>query len=346
MKPFCDKVLLLSVIGLALPGGAFAQGELAASASVTQTFASVGAEAAVTANRTSDAPFPIGGVLVGPCGLPGAVGPTGVNDDFTNRSIIAGVIDVPHGVTRSPGAIVFRNTVQNIGTDDDTFRINAPSAPPGFTVEISVDDGANFITAQPGNRSVSLPLAYRAAMGLLIRVTAPAGLNVLTGFDTVIRAASTTTPAASNDTIDRLYTGFIRCDQKITVIDPTGDRGPNNAAPGAEIEYAITYSNVSSADGAGSSLLTAHNLVINENGNTAPNHWGATTDHVIGASDTQGGLITGDFAGSISLSDTVTILGPGQSGVFKFRRQIKDVVQGKRGATVGNWQAATIVRQD
>ena len=70
-------------------------------------------------------------------------------------------------------------------------------------------------------------------------------------------------------------------------------------------------------------MLTAHNLVINENGNAAPNNWGATTEHVIGASDTQGGRIVGDRAGSTSLSDIVMSLEAGQSGVFKFRRRVK-----------------------
>jgi hypothetical protein len=94
------------------------------------------------------------------------------------------------------------------------------------------------------------------------------------------------------------------------------------APPGAEIEFAITYSNIGSADGVGNSLLTAHNLVISENGNSAPNNWGATTAHIVGASDTQGGHIVGDQAGSTSLTDIVSILEAGQTGVFKFKRRV------------------------
>ena len=123
-------------------------------------------------------------------------------------------------------------------------------------------------------------------------------------------------PTATNDTIDRLYTGFI-------LLDKSASSGAAVATPGAEIEFAITYANVSSAWGVGSSLLTAHNLVIRENGNSAPNNWGVTTEHIVGASDTQGGYIIGDQDGSTSLTDIVSTLAAGQSGVFKFKRRVK-----------------------
>jgi hypothetical protein len=89
------------------------------------------------------------------------------------------------------------------------------------------------------------------------------------------------------------------------------------------IEFAITYANISSADGDGSSLLSAQNLVLSENGFAAPNNWGATTEHVLGASDSQGGMIIGDRVGSTSLTDMIMTLEAGQSGVFKFRRRIR-----------------------
>jgi hypothetical protein len=263
-------------------------------------------------------------VLVGPCGLPGAVGPTGVDDDFTNRSVNTGIANVaPGGVTTAAGTVVFRNTVQNFGAGDDAFIISAPVAPPGFRIEISTDDGGHYVTVEPWATNVTVPVAYLASATFFVRVTAPAGLKVLTGFDTVIRGTSTVNPTATNDTIDRLYTGFIRIDKTATVINATGTGSAADLVPGAEIEFAITYSNVSSADGVGSSLLTAQNLVINENGFATPNNWGATTDHVVGASDTRGGIILGDRVGSASLSDMIMTLEAGQSGVFKFRRRVK-----------------------
>ncbi len=271
-----------------------------------------------------DGSLNIGSVLIGPCGVPGAMGPTGVNDDFTNRSLNTGIGNVPPGgLTNAAGTVVFRNTVQNTGGGDDAFFMSAPRAPAGFTIEISIDDGDHYVTLSPSGPGVTLPVGYRAAAIVLVRITAPAGLEILTGFDTVIRATSTAMPAAANDTVDRIYTGFIRLDKSATVVDANGTVSSAVATPGAEIEFAISYSNVSSATGIGNSLLTAHNLVISENGNAAPNNWGKTTVHMIGASDTLGGHIIGDATGSTSLTDIVSIVEAGQSGVFKFKRRVK-----------------------
>ena len=278
----------------------------------------------VCAAMIGDDPPRVGGVLVGPCGLPGAEGPTGINDDFTNRSIDAGIANVsPEGVTTAAGTIVFRNMVQNIGTGDDAFVITVPSAPAGFRIEISLDEGATYAGLDSWNTNVTVPVAHGAAAIFFVRISAPAGLKVLTGFDTVIRARSTITPAETNDTIDRLYTGFVKLEKTVNVNNATGAGGPNDPVSGAEIEFAINYSNISSADGKGSSLLTAYNLVISENGKALPNNWATTTDHVTGASDTQAGIIIGDRDGSSSLSDIITSLEAGQSGVFKFKRRIK-----------------------
>jgi hypothetical protein len=269
-------------------------------------------------------PHAAAAVLVGPCGLPGAMGPTSVSDDFTNRSVNTGLANVPPGgVTNAPGTIVFRNTLQNLGAGDDAFMISAPSAPTGFKIEISIDDGSNYLNMERWSTGVTLAVAYRAAATFLVRVTAPAGLKTFTGFDTVIRVTSTINPSVTDETIDRLYTGFIRIDRTATIINSTGHGGANDAGPGAEIEFAITYANISSAVGDGSSLLSAENLVISENGFAAPNKWGANTEHVVGASDTHGGIILGDRAGSTALTDMILTLEAGQSGVFKFRRRIR-----------------------
>ena len=78
------------------------------------------------------------------------------------------------------------------------------------------------------NPNVTVPVAHGAAAIFFTRISAPAGLKVLTGFATVIRAMSTITPAATNDTIDRLYTGFIRLEKTVTVNNSTGAGGPND----------------------------------------------------------------------------------------------------------------------
>jgi len=263
------------------------------------------------------------GVLLGPCGVAGAHGPSGIDDDFTNRSIDRGIALTPDSLTTAAGTIEFRNTVENIGAVDDAFIITVPSRPPGFTVELSTDFGDHYLPLDRLNYSLTLPVSYHAARTFFLRVTAPAGLRVLTSFDLVIRATSTIDPEITNETIDRVYTGFIRLDTTATVINRSGSAHTLETLAGTEIEFAFKYSNISSAIGIGSSLLTAQDIVIYENGCATPNNWGFTTDHVVGASDNQGGYIVGDREGSTSLTDRVMSLDPGQSGVFKFRRRVK-----------------------
>jgi len=266
----------------------------------------------------------VGAVLIGPSGQPAAVGPTNSNDDYTNRAVNAGIVGVPPGaVTGASGTALYTNTVQNTGNSNDTFTLTAPTVPAGFTVEISTDSGGTYATVSGGG-NVGLAVAFGASADLLVRVTAPAGRLILTPYETVIRAASTNTPASFNETIDRLYTGFLRLDKTVSVTNGTGIGGLTDAISGAVIEYVITYTNIVSSGGAGNATLTANNIVITENGSVGTNNWGTTTDQVVGsASDTGGGVITGDSAGSTILTDTISSLGAGQSGVFRFKRTIR-----------------------
>lgn len=265
-----------------------------------------------------------GAVLIGPQGQPGAVGPTSNNDDYTNRSVATGIAGVPPGgVTTASGQIVFTNTVQNTGNANDVFTLTAPTVPAGFTVEISTNGGAAYTTVSGGG-STTLSLNFGTSGDILVRITAPAGRQVLLGYDTIVRATSSNTPAASNATIDRLYTGFVSLTKTATVTNGTGVGGPTDPAPGAVIEYVITYTNVSSTGGTNNSTITASNIVITENGTAAPNNWGSTTDQVVGSAlDSNGGSITGDAAGSSLLTDTIASLGPGGSGTFRFSRRIR-----------------------
>jgi hypothetical protein len=191
-------------------------------------------------------------------------------------------------------------------------------------VEISTNNGTSYTTLSGGG-NVTLAVSYGSSAQVLVRVTAPSGRTVLTGFDTIIQAASGITPANTNQTIDRLYTGFIRLDKTYTISNSTGVGGATDAVPGAVITYTITYTNIASTGGTNNSTLTANNLVITEDGSAAPNNWGANTDHVINqATDSRGGTITGDSAAtSTVLTDTIATLSAGQSGTFTFKRQIK-----------------------
>ncbi len=264
----------------------------------------------------------VGQVLIGPAGSPTAVGPTDINDDYTNRSVTTGIGGVAFGgVTTASGTVVFTNTIRNTGNANDNFVISRQSAPAGFTVEVSTNGGGSYTTLT--TNTVNLAVNFASDENILVRVTAPAGQNVLNAFPSVIRATSSLTPTAFNETIDRLYTGVLRMDKSYTVTNSTGVGGPTDAVPGAVINYAIAYTNITSNGGNGNGTLTLTNIVITENGNVLPNNWGTYTAQVVGsASDTLGGVLTGDSAGSSLLTDTIGSLAPQANGTFSFRRTI------------------------
>ena len=263
----------------------------------------------------------IGSVLIGPSGAAGAVGPNDNNDDYTNKSVNTGIAGVaPGGNTTALGQLVYVNTVQNTGNTSDTFTLDAPSVPAGFTVEISTDGGTSYTTVSGGG-SVSLAIAFGASANIQVRITEPAGNTVLTGFDTVIRATSGATPAANNRTIDRLYTGFVRLVKSYTVTNSTGVGGATDAVPGAVITYNIAYENISTSNGDASCVkLTAQNVVITEDGLAAPNNWGSFTTHTGTPSDTGSGVVV--IVNATTYTDTVASLAPGASAVFSFQRSI------------------------
>jgi hypothetical protein len=263
----------------------------------------------------------VSSVLVGPSGAPGAVGPTDTNDDYSNKSVNTGIAGVaPGGVTTASGQLVYVNTIQNTGNTSDTFTIDAPTVPAGFTVEVSTNGGGSYTTVSGGG-SVSLAIAFGASANISVRITAPLGKTVLTGYDTQIRATSTITPAAFNRTIDRLYTGFVRLDKAYTVANATGVGAATDPVPGAVITYTITYTNVSSSNGDANCVkLTANNLVITENGLAAPNNWGTYTTNSGSPSDSGSGTVV--TVSATAYTDTVASVAPGVSGVFTFKRSI------------------------
>jgi hypothetical protein len=226
----------------------------------------------------------------------------------------------PGGVTTASGQIVYVNTIQNTGNANDTFTIDAPTVPAGFTVEVSTNGGATYTTVSGGG-SVSLAIGFGASANINVRITEPAGQTVLTGYDTAIRATSTNTPASFNKTIDRLYTGFVRLDKSSSVSNSTGIGGATDPVPAAVITYNITYSNVSTSNGDANCVkLTATNLVITEDGLAAPNNWGTYTANSGTPSDSGSGTVV--TVSATKYTDTVASVGPGASAIFTFKRSI------------------------
>jgi hypothetical protein len=273
-----------------------------------------------------------GGVFNGPDGSPQASGPSSVNDDFSNRSVNTGINVAPGGITTAAGTTVFTNTLENTGNADDTYTLSAPTVPTGFTVEVSTDGGTTWVTVSGGG-STTVDVPFGTSVDYLVRVTAPIGKDVLTGYDTVIRATSEIDPTKFNDTIDRLYTGFIKLEKTAVVANGTGVGGATDPVPGAVITYTIKYTNISEASTASGSVgLTANNLVILEDGDALPNNWLANTDRVaasefdyVGATGTTAGsgVINAYVADASRVTDTVATVNPQYVGRLVFKRTIK-----------------------
>jgi len=278
----------------------------------------------------------LGAVLNGPNGAPGATGPTNNNDDYTNRSVTTGIAGVaPGGSTTAAGSSTFTNTVQNTGNANDVFTLsvaNFASLPAGTSLVITTPSGSVTVNAANPTGSVTISVARGATANYTVAFSLASGQTVLTPFAAILRATSANTPASSNDTIDRLYTGFLRLVKTVTVDNQTGVGGLTDAVPGAHIVYQIAYNNVSSGGGVGSVSLTATNIVISEDGDAGTNNWALNTTQIIGAqgpTDVGGsGVITdGDTAGAVIvtttfLKDSIPTLAPGASGTFTFRRRI------------------------
>ena len=304
----------------------------------------------VQPNATSGTPLQttlqaVGNVLNGPFNQPGASGLNNTDDDYTNKSVSQGIATVPPGgVTSAAGnAVEFDNTVQNNGNANDTYTLSVLSFPPngtggGVTVRLSTDNGANWTTLVNNGVATLVPnptlsVAYNSTANYKVEVTLPSGLLVLTGYDTVIRATSANSNTVHNDTIDRVYTGFIRLVKEVSSItnNDLTKGGANDPVPGAIIEYKITYTNVSLNNGSNNGLLNATSVIVTDAG-TGANNWAANATYVAGSATSQLVLPAptpnyGNIATTGTPVDSVAVTLPGlqagASGTFIFRVTIK-----------------------
>lgn len=279
----------------------------------------VGGQLSVSDSLTT--PFALeGAVLLGTYGHADAQLTT-TADDYTNKSTSTGNVVADGGVTTAVGSAVFRNTLKNTGNATDSFRITAPSVPENFIVEASTD-GTTFTDISNGSAFVTVAdLAYDQTADVYVRVTAPAASTVLSAFPATIRATSVRTSASSNDTVNRLYTGYLRLTKAYTVSNATGRGGATDAVPGAVMTFTVEYRNISTAGGANCKPLEAHNLSIVEDGLGGSNNWGTYTDPHGTPSDSGPGSPA--TVSATKYTDTVTSLAAGSSGTFTFQRVIK-----------------------
>ena len=333
---------------------------------------------------------PAGTVLNGPNGQPAATGPSNNNDDFTNLStpIPAGT---PPGATVAPAPVTFTNTVQNPGAapiGGNVLLVPQPPAtlpggapgdlPTGTTVTLTLASGGTpavytyngTLWTLTSGTTLSIPnLGAGTSAGYTAAVHLPTGTPLSTdtgkGLPVPILAfvdangsGAFDAGESSNETIDRLYTGFLQVVKQARIVAADGttviqpySAGPASAniQPGRFIDYQITYTNVSSAQaGTNSVVLNAANTVIDEDGTSGGNNWALdqdgngvldTSNVLASAVDSGGGVITyyngnppaagTDKSGTTAATDVTkyvdTISGslaPGTSRTFTFRRKI------------------------
>ncbi len=340
-------------------------------------------------------------LLNGPIGVPDAVGPTSTNDDFSNKSttvpagtaptatfdpaaagfnntvkntgttpanisllpeLLAGdplpvgtevkisangqeaiYVATATGFTFKPGSGVGSNAAGPISA---TNPVRLDAVAPGATAAYQVNvDLAQDATTKPLE---SFPVVINAFTGGT--VTAPAGGDI-----------ALATPTATNKTIDRVYTGFVKLTKETRVLQGTGpavqgadgtfSTADKKPASGNIIEYRITYENISDKlVGTGNSVMKAANLVITENGTSGTNTWAKDTDsngaldtsNVVGSAvdadptstvglfkDPTGGTASVDQTGTTAATDitkyvdtVTTVVAPGGTGTFSFKRKL------------------------
>lgn len=239
---------------------------------------------------------------------------------------------------------------------------------------LAFTNGSTGITAT--NPLKIAGISSGASTDYQVEIDLPSGTDLSTttgkGFPVVINAftggtvavtngdVAVTNPTASNKTIDRVYTGFVRLVKESQILQGTGPNVPvadstfstaaKNPAPGNIIVYRITFTNISEKPvGIGNSALNAANLAIVEDGTTGTNTWAKTnTNGVIttsnifqsavnvgatgtveyyngangtnNASDASGTSVTTDVTKYIDR--ITTVVAPGDTGSFSFKRAL------------------------
>jgi hypothetical protein len=312
------------------------------------------------------------GILNGTSGHADAVGPTGNNDDFTNVSVpipaSTWTLDPATGkYTPSaidPAAVPFSNTLESTAAGNVSLLPTTPAAtatplPEGTKVTITQGStsktfefkGGIFVDA--GTNTPATPLVIpnvlaNTKVNYGVEVDLPKDTEQLKGYGVPITATSAT--GASNTTIDRVYTGYLKLLKEAQITDAnggiiaafgTGDAVTGvlaqKALPGQLIQYRITYTNISDVAPVGSNsvALSAQNIRVTEDGTASPNNWATNSTHKSGsATDTNNGAITYD-AGKSNTSPDVNVytdlvaptgsapLAPQQAGSFSFTRVVK-----------------------
>lgn len=140
-----------------------------------------------------------------------------------------------------------------------------------------------------------------------------------------------------DSTGDTIITGSVDVAKAQAVTNSTGVGAATDAVPGAVLTYTLTITGKMPNTTPNPSLtvgpwdyitrfpLTSSTVTVTEDGNLAPNNWGANTNQVVGsASCSAPATITGDSAGSTALTFQLTNpVTAGQVVTCTFQRTIK-----------------------
>ena len=335
----------------------------------------------------------------GPDGAPDAIGPTNNNDDFTNKSSLVPA-GTPPTATIDPAGVAFTNTIKNNGTDAGlvTLQPKAPVTPTDLPANTTVTitygsnsatytyDGTGNFTIKPGDTPITIPnfdpdevLNYgvevnlpdntplstnltRADKGFPVPIEASIDLYTTdSNSDGIKDSGNNGTPDATNTTINRVYTGFLKLLKQSRILPGTGpavqsgqgefsgsDKTP---APGNIIEYRIKYTNISTPQaGTGNFILQANDVIISDDGTQNGNNWALDNDgngaidtsNIVGTAKDSGASTITFFSGNPATKTAVdqtgttvdtdvtkyvnTVIGqvvPGEERWFSFQRQVE-----------------------
>lgn len=322
-------------------------------------------------------------ILNGPNLHPEAAGPTDNNDDFSNASALIPANTAP-GSKIDPAPVSFLNTV-SIPTStllNDVSLVPVPPAnpsdlPEGTKVYLTYLTTTAAYTYSNGTFTLNSALAIKLpTLGLgvpidyQVVVDLPVGTALSTdtakGFPVPIRAFIDSTGGVLgiggngvfdsgetyNDTIDRVYTGFLKLFKESRILKGSGPDvklGDENfsvtgktPAPGNIIEYRVTYTNISNPQlGSNNAVLNIIGIILREDGRAGGNNWARDNDnngvvdtsHVFQVAKDPNGIVT-YLDASVSIVDALGVnvttyidtvagpLQPGQAGTFTFQRKI------------------------
>nr|WP_242072323.1 hypothetical protein [Microcoleus sp. FACHB-68] len=286
---------------------------------------------------------PSAGILNGPPGAPGAVGPTDTNEDFVNKSA-----PIPPGLDPSqpvdPAPVEFTNAVQNTTASPVTITLlptlpaNPNDLPAGTIVTITYGNlsvtyiynpSTGFTSSQPPITIVNLEPNQTVNYSVKIDLPSTAQLRdypvTITAFLDSNGNGLPDTGEPTDQVINRVYTGFVQMLKESRLLKGTGADVPagqetfsttaKTPSPGNIIEFRLTYTNISTPEGGtGNVTLTARDITITEDGTTYEavsnpkgNNWALDNDNSDGDNNPTTGIDTSNIVGSAVDSNGGTI---------------------------------------